>query len=96
VTFEKKCFVTPEDIKAVQFTCMGCGTYVVVPVGKIIDTVDIGTHIVRTCQCGLESNFGIGTQETENLIHFNKLLASLPATLKGRNISFAFQIECSE
>ena len=45
---------------------------------------------------GLESNFTVGTPETEEFIRFNRLLAGLSATLRGRNIKFALQIECYE
>ena len=97
MTFEKQCFVGLEDIKAVRFTCSDCGTAVLVPIKELAEgTTDVGLHVVRTCQCGAQSMFAEGTLETENLIRFNKLLAGLPATFKGRNIQYALQIEYSE
>jgi len=95
VTFEKKCFIAPEDIVAVRFTCTECHTAVVVPIEKVDS--DVGMLIARKCpQCPTESDFRIGTAETEALIQFNKLLAGLPTTLKGRNIEYSLQVDCPE
>jgi hypothetical protein len=95
VTFEKKCFIAPKDIVAVRFTCTNCQTAVIVPIGKVRDG-DVGLYIARRCQCGTESSFDAGTTATENLIRFNKLLATLSSTLKGQNIEYSLQVDCPE
>jgi hypothetical protein len=95
VTFEKKCFIAPSDIVAVRFTCKECHTAVVIPIEKV--NLDIGLLIVRKCsQCPAESDFRVGTTETETFIQFNQLLAKLADALEGRNIEYSLQVECPE
>jgi len=95
VTFEKKCFIAPEDIAAVRFTCTGCRTAVVVPIGKV--DANIGLLFIGKCRhCPTESNFVPAGAETETLIEFNRLLAGLATALKGRNIEYSLQVECPE
>jgi hypothetical protein len=95
VTFEKKCFIAPREIRAVRFTCSNCRTDVTVPIEKVRDG-DVGLYIARRCQCGMESSFDAATTATENLIRFNKLLATLSSTLKGQNIEYSLQVDCPE
>jgi hypothetical protein len=95
VTFEKTCFIAPEDIVAVRFTCKECHTAVVMPIGKV--DANIGLLFIGKCRhCHAESNFFPAVSETETLIEFNRLLAGLATALKGRNIEYSLQVECPE
>jgi len=96
MTFEKKCFVSPEDIISVEFKCADCGSATTVPFGKL-KTENVKLLLMSPCRhCHKETGLAENTQEFAALLDFNLILGRLAQTLKGRGIKYSFQIECSE
>jgi hypothetical protein len=94
VTFEKSCFVSPQDIVSVKIQCIACGSANIVPVAKL-DRV--GKAIASDCfHCGASTGVSGGTRELEELMVFSDILGRLAAHLKGRNITYSLQIECPD
>jgi hypothetical protein len=94
MTFEKKCFVRPEDILAVRFQCTGCKASTSIPIDKLLSG-DIGLAITRVCpHCKTPSGFPYGTSEMEHFINFNLILGGLKEMMKGRGVEYGFEIEC--
>lgn len=96
MTFEKKCFVEPEDILAVRFECSNCGSILTIPV-KQISSTKIQKILDNPCsQCDKETGFPFGTSEMERFIRFNVTLSELSEAMKGRNLKFGFEVKCDE
>lgn len=94
MTFEKMCFVSPEDILSVQFECTNCGAATTIPVDKL-ENGDIGIVLTNNCRhCRTPTGLAINTKELAELIDFNLLLGKLSKTLKGRGIKLSFKVEC--
>ena len=94
MTFEKSCFVSPQDIKSVKIQCTACGSANIVPVAKLDK---IGNALANKCvYCGEPSGVNMGTRELEELMVFSDILGRLAAHLKGRNITYSLQIECPD
>jgi hypothetical protein len=92
VTFEKTCFVSPQDILSVRIQCAKCGSANIVPLAKL---GRIGNALASNCiHCGEPSGIGMGTRELEELVVFSDILGRLAGSLKGRNVKYSFQIEC--
>lgn len=96
MTFEKRCFISPEDILSVQFSCAGCGTATIVPLDKLANG-DIGLALTNPCRhCRTKTEINQGTQELSDLMEFTLILGRLARALKGRGIKYQLQVECPE
>jgi hypothetical protein len=94
MTFEKKCYVRPEDIVAVRIRCANCKASTSIPIASLPNS-NLQGVLTRECPyCQKASGIGFGTTEMEQLIRFNNLLARLADSLKGRNIEYGFEVEC--
>ena len=94
MTFEKKCFIKPEDILGIRFECGNCKSISTIPIDKVTPN-ELTNSITRACPyCQSASGFPYGTSELEHFIKFNSLLAQLKELMKGRNIQYGFEIKC--
>jgi hypothetical protein len=97
MTQEKKCFVSPDDISAVRFRCVKCQAASIVPIGKLQKGGRIVDEMSRDCPyCHAASGFNAKTQVFAEFVDFNLLLGKLSGILKGTNIDFSLQVECTE
>jgi hypothetical protein len=96
MTFEKTCFVSPEDIEAVQFKCAHCGSSISVPINKL-QTGDLGIVATANCHyCRTAPGFVMGGSDLEHLLTFTTILSGLTQILKGKNLKLGFQVKCPE
>ena len=96
MTFEHKCFVSPEDILAVRIGCASCKAMRTIPVDKL-SAAALEAILTQSCpHCNAPSKFPNGTSEMNHLIQFNILLNGLGGLLSGRNIKYGFEIECPD
>jgi len=96
MTFDKKCFIKPEDIQAVVFRCQKCKAATSIPIDQLAKA-DIQSLATKQCaHCQIETGFSFSTSEIEIFLQFNEKLAKLRDALKGRKIEYSFQIECDE
>ncbi len=96
MTFEKKCFIKPEDILSVRLRCVKCKAISTIPIDKI-SPGNLQQFLMRDClYCQTPTGFGIDTSETAHFARFNLLLAGLKDLLKGRNLEYGFEIECGD
>jgi hypothetical protein len=96
MTFEKTCFVSPEDIEAVQFKCTPCGSSISIPINKLL-TGDLGIVATANCHyCRTPPSFVMGGSDLERLLTFTTILSELTQILKGKNLKLSFQVKCPE
>jgi len=94
MTFEHKCFISPEDILAVRLGCASCKATRIIPIDKMSESA-LQVVLTQPCPyCNAKSKFPDGTNELSHFVHFNILLASLSRLLSGRSIVYGFEIEC--
>lgn len=93
---EKKCFVSPEDIIAVQFKCANCGSATIVPIDKLVSG-DLGFLLTNACRhCRAQTGFVHGSNDLARMIDFNSVLGGLTRLLDAKGIKYSFQVECPE
>ncbi len=96
MTFEKKCFIKPEDILAVRLVCGNCKASLTIPIEKLA-SANLQIVLTRNCpHCQTAYGFGIGTSQLEHVVTFNILLSRLGELLKGMNLEYGFEIECGK
>jgi RNA polymerase subunit RPABC4/transcription elongation factor Spt4 len=92
MTVEKACFILPSDIKAIRITCTKCGTATLVPLSYALE---LGAVLERNCVvCGSSTGFKRDTTEWSGMVLLVEKLGKLSETMKSREISCSFQIEC--
>jgi hypothetical protein len=96
VTFEKRCFVEPQDILSIRLRCANCGSILTVPLEQI-SSAKLQTLLAHPCsQCDKELGFSHGTAEMESFVRFNVMLSRLADVMKGRNLEYGFEVKCAE
>ncbi|MGC1107081.1 MAG: hypothetical protein WA876_11130 [Candidatus Acidiferrales bacterium] len=96
MTFEKKCFITPNDILAVRFKCVDCKATRTIPIDKLGNAA-VHQLMIQACpHCHKDSNFPLGTAELQHFHEFNLILSRLSEILKGRNVEYGFEISVPE
>jgi len=96
MTYEKKCFIEPEDILSVRFRCTNCGAMLTVPLNQI-SSAKLQVIVASPCsQCDKDSGFSYGTSEMESFIRFNMMLSRLAEVMKGRNLQYGFEVKCAD
>lgn len=92
MTFEKKVFITPEDIFAVRFKCVECKATRTIPVDKLA-TANIHQFLTQSCpHCQKASSFPLNTSDLQYFHEFNVYLSRLKEMLKGRHVEYGFEI----
>ncbi len=96
MTFEKVCFVKPEDIEAVQFKCATCGGATTIPVKQLVNG-DLQIFLTQPCRhCRTASGFTINSSELNHVLTFTVLLSGLTNLLQGRNLDLSFKVKCPQ
>jgi hypothetical protein len=94
MTFEKKCFVQPNDIIAVHFTCAQCGAATVVPIAGGV-TEQARRVAASGCQfCHTPWGFHPGSNEHKLLCDFASAIEQIAPYLNGRNLILKLEIKC--
>jgi ribosomal protein S27AE len=97
MTQEKKCYVYPEDISAIRFSCGKCGSASIIPIDRVVKGGSYLIDISRNCpHCGAPSGVNSEAREFAEMADFCLLLSGLAKTVGGRNLKLSFQIECKD
>ena len=95
MTFEKRCFIKPEDIRGIRLRCVKCKATVTIPLEKVIYQ-KLAPVLMQNCaHCDTPSGFMPDTNETHFLLALSTSIRELGEKMKGRNIEYSFEIECN-
>jgi hypothetical protein len=93
MVFERKCFIDPADIIAVQRECK-CGATVTIPVERLGSDRWTASVANPCAQCGESSGLQMGTEETDAFLRFNIYLKEISKFLKGRGFTYRLEVKC--
>jgi hypothetical protein len=96
MTFEKKCLIEMEDIKAVQYECGKCHSAVVIPIHNLNKEMAASISMAVCNHCQTPYGFAPATQETRTFVEFSEALSKIAEVMKGRNLRFRLDIKCAE